>query len=62
MTSASPALVDINPVALCPTGKHPLASHDPISTRWCAATELGVGRRDCICSGAVANARVLTHY
>jgi len=64
MNSAYPALVDIDEAAadLCPTCKHPLVSHDPISTRWCAATELGIGRRQCICSGVLANARVRTHY
>jgi hypothetical protein len=64
MNSASPALVDIDEAAedLCPTCKHPLVSHDVISARWCAATELGIGRRDCICSGVVTRARVLTHY
>ena len=42
------------PSDLCSTCQHPLASHDAISKRWCAATELGVGRRDCICSGSGA--------
>mgnify|MGYP003439198095 CR=1 FL=1 len=65
MNLASPALVDINDAAadLCPTCKHPLVSHDAISARWCAATKLGIGRRECICSGVVASARVpATHY
>jgi hypothetical protein len=64
MNSASPVLFDIDVAAadLCPTCRHPLVSHDAISTRWCAATTLGIGRRDCICSGLVASARVLTHY
>jgi hypothetical protein len=64
MNSASPALIDNDVAAanLCPTCKHPLVSHDAISTRWCAATKLGMSRRECICSGVVANARVLTHY
>ena len=64
MTSVSPALVDA-PVAAetrCPTCDHPLAAHDAIGVRWCAATKLGVGKRECICSGVVAAARVLTHY
>ena len=47
---------------LCQTCAHPLPVHDAISLRWCAATQLGVGRRACICSGVVAEARVLTHY
>jgi hypothetical protein len=65
MNSASPALVDTDDAAadLCPTCEHPLVSHDAISARWCAATKLGIGRRQCICSGVVASARVLTtHY
>jgi hypothetical protein len=64
MNSAAPALVDINVAAadLCPTCTHPLIAHDAIGTRWCAATRLGIGHRECICSGVVANARVLTHY
>ena len=64
MNSASPALLDV-PVAAetrCPTCDHPLAAHDAIGVRWCAATKLGVGNRECICSGVVASARVLTHY
>jgi hypothetical protein len=64
MNSASPDLVDIDDAApdLCPTCKHLLVSHDAISVRWCAATKLGIGRRQCICSGVVASARVFTHY
>ena len=64
MNSASPALVDLNAAAadLCPSCKHPLASHDVIGLRWCAATKLGIGHRECICSGVVARAPVLTHY
>ena len=65
MNSAYPTLVNINDAAtdLCPTCKHPLASHDAISARWCAATKLGIGRRECICSGVVPSARVpTTHY
>jgi hypothetical protein len=64
MTLASRALADIDVTAadLCSTCKHPLIAHDAISARWCAATKLGIGRRECICSGVVATARVLTHY
>ena len=36
----------------CPTCQHPLSAHDRIGLRWCAATRLGVGQRDCICSVA----------
>jgi hypothetical protein len=66
MNSASAALVDFDPDAaaadLCSTCKHPLDSHDAISVRWCAATELGIAHRQCICSGVAASAPVLTHY
>jgi hypothetical protein len=47
---------------LCRTCGHPLSAHDAISLRWCAASELGVENRVCICSGVVRAARVLTHY
>jgi hypothetical protein len=47
---------------LCRTCGHPLSAHDAISLRWCAASELGVENRACICSGVVQAARVLTHY
>ena len=64
MKSASRTVVviDVGAADLCPTCNHPLVSHDAISTRWCAATKLGIGRRDCICPGVVAGARVLTYY
>ena len=64
MNSASPALVDIAAAAqeLCPTCEHPLVSHDAISARWCAATKLEIGRRECICPVGLANPRVFTHY
>jgi hypothetical protein len=64
MNSASPALVDIDDAAAdpCATCKHPLVSHDAISARWCVATKLGIGHRECLCSGVVASGRVLTHY
>jgi hypothetical protein len=48
--------------ALCSVCGHPESAHDVISTRWCAATALGVGSRACVCSGLVAGARLLTHY
>ena len=35
---------------LCPTCQHPMAAHDRIGLRWCAATRLGVGQRDCVCA------------
>ena len=47
---------------LCRACGHPLSAHDAISLRWCAASELGVENRACICSGVVQVARVLTHY
>ena len=64
MNSASPALLDLHAAAadLCPTCQHPLSSHDATGLRWCAATKLGVGRRECICSEVVASARIFTHY
>jgi hypothetical protein len=64
MNSAAPVLVGIDVAAadLCPTCEHPLASHDTIGARWCAATKLGIGHRECICPGVLASARVLTHY
>ncbi|HEY5787786.1 MAG TPA: RGCVC family protein [Microlunatus sp.] len=39
----------------CPTCQHPLSAHDRIGLRWCAATKLGVGQRDCVCSAAAGN-------
>jgi hypothetical protein len=36
----------------CPTCLHPLSTHDRIGLRWCAATRLGVGQRECVCSVA----------
>jgi hypothetical protein len=64
MNSASPALLDNDVAAadLCPTCRHPLTAHDAIGMRWCAATKLGVGNRECMCSGVSASPRVLTHY
>ena len=47
---------------ICLTCRHPLSAHDAISLRWCAASELGVENRACICTGPVQAARVLTHY
>ena len=40
---------------LCPTCEHPLTAHDRIGLRWCAATQLGVGQRDCVCSTAAGS-------
>jgi hypothetical protein len=47
---------------VCPTCQHLMALHDSLSSRWCAATRLGVGQRECICSEVVRVARPLTHY
>ncbi len=59
----SPLSAQSDPVAeCCAVCGHPQSQHDVISTRWCAATSLGVGSRACICSGLVADARLLTHY
>jgi hypothetical protein len=65
MFNATPTLVRDDAGSgseLCQTCGHPLQVHDAISLRWCAATELGIGRRVCICSGVAADARALTHY
>lgn len=64
MNVASPTRPDIDVATrdLCLTCQHPTSAHDAIGTRWCAATKLGVGRRECICSGVVAQSRALTHY
>jgi hypothetical protein len=64
MNPASSALVDVPAAAetRCPTCNHPLAAHDVIGLRWCAATKLGVGNRECICSGVVGSARIVAHY
>jgi len=48
--------------AICSTCQHPLALHDAIGTRWCAATSLGVGERVCLCVAVAPAARVLAHY
>ena len=40
---------------LCPTCQHPMSAHDRIGLRWCAATKLGVGQRDCVCSAAAGS-------
>ena len=39
----------------CPACEHPLSAHDRIGVRWCAATQLGVGQRDCMCSVAAGS-------
>jgi hypothetical protein len=36
----------------CPTCEHPFSAHDRVGARWCAATQLGVGQRECLCSVA----------
>jgi hypothetical protein len=40
---------------LCPSCQHPMSAHDRIGLRWCAATRLGVGQRDCVCSVAAGS-------
>ena len=47
---------------LCETCQHPVSLHDAISSRWCAASGLAVGRRECICAGVATKARSLSHY
>ena len=43
------------PLDLCPICQHPLSAHDRIGVRWCAATQLGVGQRECMCSVVVGS-------
>jgi hypothetical protein len=64
MNSASATVVNspVAAAALCPACEHPLSAHDAIGLRWCAATKLGIGTRECICSGVMGATRVLTHY
>ncbi|MEV8444212.1 RGCVC family protein [Actinosynnema sp. NPDC051121] len=35
----------------CPVCPHPADAHDPLSRRFCAATETGGLSRGCLCSG-----------
>ena len=58
----APAVDAVPDAELCPACHHPLPAHAAISTRWCAATSLGIGHRDCLCSREVSSARVLRHY
>jgi hypothetical protein len=37
--------------ALCDVCPHPVASHDPISQRYCAAMAASGNLRRCLCSG-----------
>ncbi len=63
MNTVSPSTTFERPtVEVCATCRHPLSAHDATGTRWCAATTLGIGQRQCICSGQVAEARTLSHY
>ena len=63
MTPDVPAPVtNDSPAPLCERCGHPLVAHDALSLRWCAATKLGAGARDCICSAAAVKPRVLSHY
>jgi hypothetical protein len=49
---SSKPFTDQNPTLdLCLTCLHPLVAHDRVGLRWCAATQQGVGQRDCICAG-----------
>ena len=51
------AHTDQDPVPeTCPTCQHPLSVHDRIGLRWCAATKLGVGQRDCVCPASAGQA------
>ena len=58
----TPAPVAVTAPEVCGTCDHPMTMHDVLSTRWCAATQLGVGHRGCICSGVVGAARSTAHY
>ena len=58
----TPAVDALPGADLCPACGHLLTAHDTISSRWCAATSLGIGDRDCLCSPRVTSARVLRHY
>ncbi|WP_309115847.1 RGCVC family protein [Saccharothrix sp.] len=40
----------------CPVCPHPVDAHDPISRRFCAATEAGGMSRGCLCSGQSSGA------
>jgi hypothetical protein len=40
---------------LCPACEHPMSVHDRVGLRWCSVTQLGVGRRDCVCSVTVGS-------
>ncbi|MGX7681859.1 RGCVC family protein [Jatrophihabitans sp. DSM 45814] len=44
------------PVAICASCTHPLAVHDAISQRYCAATAQMAMTRGCICRGGMADA------
>lgn len=55
-------VVDKPAVDRCQTCDHPLVSHDALGLRWCMATRLGVGSRDCLCSGAAHKEWGLSHY
>jgi hypothetical protein len=51
---SSSSHVDLDPALdRCPTCQHPVSAHDRIGVRWCAATQLGVGQRECMCIVAV---------
>jgi hypothetical protein len=42
--------IDQDPtLGVCPICQHPSSAHDRIGVRWCAATQLGVGQRECMC-------------
>ena len=64
MTNSEPAIVPGEPAAeLCPSCEHPVANHDALGLRWCAATRLGVGSRGCLCAEAAHQKNwALAHY
>ena len=64
MSAISPTPTEIAGSApdICATCQHPVAVHDAIGKRWCAATKLGVGARACLCVAVAPADRVLAHY
>lgn len=38
---------------MCPACPHALADHDPIGTRFCAATTAGALSRGCVCGAPI---------
>lgn len=63
MTKSESAVVLTDPAQdRCASCEHPVTNHDALGLRWCAATKLGVGSRECLCSEATHKNWVLSHY